>query len=131
MSNSIRQFVTAEIEDMLCDYFDLIYTQDMGLFDRVFHPGAVLYSAQDGEVVVRPRDVYREVMEGRQSPQEAAAPRLDEILLIDVLSPEMALAKVRLRLFGNTMVDYLNLLKTDGRWTVAAKLYHRAEPLHG
>ncbi|MFF3114761.1 nuclear transport factor 2 family protein [Kitasatospora sp. NPDC057904] len=126
MNDFRARFDSSGIEGLLKDYFDLLYTQDMDLFERVFHPDSVLYSAQDGEVVVRPRAAYRAVMEGRQSPTEAGAPRHDEILLIDVLSPEMALVKVRLRLFGNTMEDYLNLLKVGERWTVAAKLYHRA-----
>ncbi|WP_433654713.1 nuclear transport factor 2 family protein [Nocardia sp. CA-128927] len=115
------------IEELLHDYFDLLYTQDMGLFDRVFHPAAVLYSAQDGVVVVRPREEYRALMQSRQSPQQNNAPRDDFVLGIDMLSPEMAMAKVRLRLNDNIMVDFLNLLLVEGRWMIVAKLYHRAE----
>lgn len=127
MAAPSEQMTTTGIDVMLRDYFELLYSQDMTLFDQVFHPDAVLYSAQDGQVVVRPRAEYRTIMEGRCSPQEVNAPRHDEILMIDVLSPEMALVKVRLRLYDNVMVDYLNLLRVEDRWTIAAKLYHRAE----
>ena len=54
--------------------------------------------------------------------------RHDTILMLDVLSDEMALAKVQLRLFDNIMVDYLNLMKVQGRWTVVAKHFWRKGP---
>lgn len=120
---------SAAIEEMLQDYFDVLYTQNMDLFDRVFHPSAVLYSAQDGVVVVRPREEYRELMRARRSPEQNRAPRNDAVLTIDTLSPEMAMAKVRLRLNDNIMVDYLNLLLVEGRWMIVAKLYHREETI--
>ncbi len=121
--------VTEEIQLMLKDYFDVIYTQELTKFDQVFHPGSVLYSSQEGNVVVRPIAEYREIVKGRKSPKELGSPRHDEVLMIDVLSDEIAFAKVRLRLNENIMVDYLNLLKVDGKWTIAAKFYHRAETI--
>ncbi|MEO6918737.1 MAG: nuclear transport factor 2 family protein [Collimonas sp.] len=114
-----------EIQSMLKDYFDVLQTQDLDKFDQVFHPGSVLYSAQDGAVTVRPFKEYRSIVQGREAPQAGGFPRLDEILMVDIMSPEMAMVKVRLRLFDNIMADYLNLLKVDGRWTIVAKLFHR------
>ena len=35
------------------------------------------------------------------------------------------MAKVQLRLFDNIMVDHLNLMKVDGRWTIMAKHFSR------
>jgi hypothetical protein len=46
--------------------------------------------------------------------------------MVDLLSPTMAVAKVRLRLFDNIMEDHLNLMKHEGRWMVYAKHYYRA-----
>ena len=114
-----------EIKGMLKDYFNVLQSQDLALFDRVFHSGSVLYSAQDGVVVVRPIAEYREVVKGRKSPEEGGFPRKDEVLQMDIMSPEMAFVKVRLRLFDNIMVDYLNLLKVEGRWMIVAKLFHK------
>jgi hypothetical protein len=78
--------------------------------------------------VVRPYKVYRDMVQGRASPESVKAPRHDTILMLDVLSDEMALAKVQLRLFDNIMVDYLNLMKVQGRWTVVAKHFWRKGP---
>lgn len=127
MTSISAKAITAGIDELLQDYFDLLYTQDMSLFDRVFHPSAVLYSAQDRFIVVRPREEYRELMRARRSPEQNGSPRDDTVLRIDTLSPEMAVAKVRLRLNDNIMVDYLNLLLVDGLWMIVAKLYHRED----
>jgi hypothetical protein len=69
---------------------------------------------------------YREIVRQRQSPQSKGAPRQEEVLMVDLLSPTMAVAKVRLRLFDNIMEDHLNLMKHEGRWMVYAKHYYRA-----
>ena len=119
--------VVDEIKSMLQNYFDVLQTQEMVKFDKVFYPKCVLYSAQDGVIVARTFDEYRAMVQGRKSPQSLGSPRSDEVLMIDVISTEMALAKVRLRLFDNIMVDYLNLMKIDGQWMVVAKHFHRAE----
>ena len=73
----------AGIDTLLTDYFELMYAQDMGLFDRVFHPDSTLYSAQGGAgLSIRPREVYREQMMTRQSPQELGETRRDEVLMV-------------------------------------------------
>ncbi|HZH43125.1 MAG TPA: nuclear transport factor 2 family protein [Lysobacter sp.] len=115
-----------EIRAFLGDYFEVLQTQDMELFDRVFHKDCVLYSQQDGNLVVRPYAAYREIVQGRQSPASKGALRQEEVLLVDLLSPTMVVVKVRLRLFDNIMEDHLNLMKHEGRWMVYAKHFHRA-----
>ncbi len=114
-----------EIQKFLSSYFDVLQSQDLSLFDRVFHRDCMLYSQQDGATVVRPLSEYRKMVEGRDSPESGDFPRRDEVLMIDVLAPDMALAKVRLRLFDNVMIDYLNLMKVDGQWQIVSKLFYR------
>lgn len=118
-----------EVRGFLAGYFEVLQTQDMALFDQVFHPGCVLYSQQDGQLTVRPFAAYREMVSQRQSPASQGSPRQEEVLLIDVLSPTMVTAKVRLRLFNNTMEDHLNLMKHEGQWRVYAKHFTRAASL--
>lgn len=115
-----------EINEFLRVYFDVLQTQDMEVFDRVFHRDCVLYSQQDGVLVVRPFEVYRKMVEWRQSPAAGGYPRDEQVLMIDVLSPSMAMAKVRLRLFDNIMEDHLNLMKHEGQWMIYAKHFYRA-----
>lgn len=120
--------VTDEIRSFLNDYFDVLQNQNMSLFDKVFHTDCVLYSTQEGQTVVRPYKAYRDMVQGRASPESVKAPRQDTILMLDVLSDEMALAKVQLRLFDNIMVDYLNLMKVNGQWVIVAKHFWRKGP---
>jgi hypothetical protein len=116
----------AGIDTLLTNYFELMYSQDMGLFDRVFHPDSTLYSAQGGAgLSIRPREVYREQMMGRQSPKELGEARRDVVLMVDEISPTLALAKVQLQMFGGVMQDYLNLVALDGQWWVMAKMWER------
>ena len=113
------------IEAMLADYFDVMYTQDMEKFDRVFHTNVVLYSAQTGELNRRPYDVYREAVVNRDSPQSKGEVRKDAILLIDEISDTAAMAKVQLQMFGGVMQDYLTLIHIDGRWQIISKIWER------
>jgi hypothetical protein len=113
------------IEAMLSDYFDVMHTQDMEKFDRVFHTNVVLYSAQTGELNRRPYDVYRDAVVNRESPQSKGEVRKDEILLIDEISDTAAMAKVQLQMFGGVMQDYLTLIHIDGRWQIISKIWER------
>lgn len=112
-----------EIRSFLIDYFDALHTQDLSTFDRVFHPGATLYSQQDGVTVIRPLPEYRAIVAGRASPASVRQPRDETVLMIDMLSDCMALAKVRLRLFDNLMEDHLNMIRTDAGWSIIAKTF--------
>lgn len=110
---------------LLDNYFDVIHEQDLNLFDQVFHKDCCLYSAQTGELVLRPFALYREQVSGRKSPKELGNPRKDEILSVDMISPTMASAKVQLQMFDGIMQDYLNLVKIEGKWWIVAKLYEQ------
>ena len=111
------------IQTLLDNYFELIHTQDMSLYNKVFHKDSNLYSSENDEIVIRSADLYRSQMEARTSPQDSGNARRDVVLLVDQMSPEVAFAKVQLEMFGGVMQDYLNLLRVDGAWFVISKLY--------
>jgi len=113
------------ILSLIDDYFEVMHAQDMELFDRVFHPSCCLYSAQGGELVLRPYAVYREQVANRQSPKELGNARRDQVLMIDQISDTLALVRVQLEMFGGVMQDYLNIVYLDGKWVVMAKMYER------
>jgi Putative lumazine-binding len=72
-------------------YFDLMYDCDVTKFDQVFHSTAQLHGMRDGALVVWPAATYRDILEKRHSPKTAGAPREEQILMIDVASPDQAL----------------------------------------
>jgi hypothetical protein len=124
---AFMDFSTADpgIRSLIADYFDVMHFQNMELFDRVFHPSCALYSAQGGELSLRPYAVYREQVATRQSPAELGNARRDEVLAFDQVSPTLAWVKPQLEMFGGVMQDYLNLVYLDGQWWVMAKMWEK------
>jgi hypothetical protein len=121
--------ITNELTDFLKDYFETLQSQDLVLFDKVFNSSCVLYSQQDDITVVRPFSEYRNIVKGRKSPREGNYPHEDQVLMLDVLSPTMAVIKVRLRLFNNIMEDHLNVMKTESGWQIFAKHFYRIDTI--
>ena len=113
------------IKKLIADYFEVLHFQDMQLFDKVFHKDCVLYSAQGGELSIRPYAIYREAVANRKSPAELGNRRNDQVLMFDQISPTLALVKPQLEMFGGVMQDYLNLSFLDGQWWVMAKMWER------
>ena len=113
------------IKQLITNYFEVLHFQDMQLFDKVFHKDCVLYSAQGGELSIRPYAVYREAVANRQSPAELGNARRDEVLMFDQISPTLALVKPQLEMFGGIMQDYLNIVFLDGQWWVMAKMWEK------
>lgn len=117
--------IDAGIKKLLDDYFDVMHFQDMVLFDAVFHKDCTLYSAQSGELSLRPYKQYREMVTNRQSPSELGEARADAVLLVDQISPTLAVVKPQLQMFGGVMQDYLNIVFLDGQWWIMAKMWEK------
>jgi hypothetical protein len=114
-----------KIIQLLDNYFDVMHHQDMELFDRVFHKNCTLYSAQGGELSLRPYEVYREQVLNRESPAALGNNRDDRVLLFDQISETLAVVKPQLEMFGGVMQDYLNIVYLDGQWWVMAKMWEK------
>jgi hypothetical protein len=113
------------IKKLMDNYFDVMHFQAMDLFDKVFHKDCVLYSAQGGELSIRPYAIYREAVANRKSPNALGESRSETVLMIDQVSPTLALVKPQLTMFGGLMQDYLNLVFFDGQWWIMAKMWER------
>jgi hypothetical protein len=59
----------------------------------------------------------------RPSPKSKNQARHDEILQIDIAGPTTAFVKVKCALPPRFFTDYLCLLKVEGRWQVAQKVF--------
>lgn len=117
------------IQSTLQTYFDVMYDCDMAKFDDVFHPACSLFTAGGASLVVRPFAAYREEMKARTPPRSLGQSRaLETIAKIDMLSPDIALAQVRVQIHDKLFADNLNLVRVGGRWMVVAKIYHHLGP---
>jgi hypothetical protein len=105
-------------------YFETMFDADLERFDRLFAPSATLHGLRDGVLRIVPAADYRRLLAATPSPKAKAAPRQQEILLVDFAAPEQALVKVRVRIDQTLYVDYLSFHRVSGAWRVTAKSFH-------
>ncbi len=108
-------------------YFDALYTSDAAELAEVMHPAAIYASAGEQPLLIRTMDEYLPIVAARESPASRGEPRRDRIDLIDFAGDETALAKVRCAIGNRDFVDYLSLVRADGRWRIIAKVFHFTE----
>ena len=107
-------------------YFDLMYDADDSRFFQVFHAVCQVHGLRDGELSAWPAAEFREMMRGRPSPAVMRSPRDQEILSIEHTAPDMAAAKVCVRIGQTGFVDHLIFHRIDKRWLVTSKAFHIA-----
>ncbi len=120
----MRTGTIATVESAIQRYFDLMYDCEIDGFDEVFHPTAQLHGVMAGALTVWPAAAYREILAQRRSPKELQARRQEEILLLDTVGQDQALAKVRVRINDKLFADHLCFLRVDGHWRVTSKTFH-------
>lgn len=115
---------TAEIQQLLTQYFDGLHYGDVDLLGRVFHPRAVYACATDGSLTHLDMATYLGMVAGRESPAARDEPRTDAVRSIDFAGPVTALAQVECSVGPRHFTDLLNLVYLDGRWQIIAKVFH-------
>jgi hypothetical protein len=111
------------IEEVVQTYLDGLYEGDTGKLAQVFHPTSALTYDGEGELKIMPRDAWLDAVRNRPSPKAQGLTRHDEILHIDQAGPTTAFVKVKCAIPPRFFTDYLSLLKIDGRWQVAQKIF--------
>ena len=114
----------AEIVRVLDDYFDGLHHSDTTLLRRVFHPAAQYACATDGSLLLRTMDEYFPIVDARPSPASRGEARRDRIVSIELAGPVTAFAHVECSIAPKAFVDFLTLVKLDGRWQILAKVFH-------
>ncbi|MGO9049670.1 MAG: nuclear transport factor 2 family protein [Xanthobacteraceae bacterium] len=105
-------------------YFDLMYDADDNQFLEVFHGACLVHGLRDGKLTAWSASEFRDVMRGRPSPAAMKSPRDQEILSVERTAPELAAAKVRVRIGQTCFVDHLIFHRIDGKWLVTSKAFH-------
>jgi hypothetical protein len=114
---------SVQIEATVKTYLDGLHEGNAEKLASVFHPTSRLTYEEGGKLTVLPRDQWLEVVRSRPSPKARGLSRHDEILQIDQASPTMAFVKVKCAIPPRFFTDYLSLLKIDGKWQVAQKVF--------
>lgn len=108
-------------------YFDLMYDGNDNQFVKVFHAACLVQGMRDGKVTTWSALEFRDVIRGRPSPAAMQSPREQEILSIEHAVPDLASAKVRVRIGQTCFIDYLIFHRIDGDWLITSKAFHIAQ----
>ena len=113
----------AAIEQTIQTYFDGLYEGDADKLASVFHPSSALTFEQGGQLTVLPLAQWLQSVRERPAPKAKGLARDDAILQIDQSGPTTAFVKVKCQIPPRYFHDYLNLIKSDGKWVIVQKIY--------
>jgi len=117
----------ADIGVVLRDYFDALYVCDVAKLQRVFHPKAIYATADEIPLLHRTMQEYIPVVAARQSPASRGESRKDHIDMIELAGENTPMARVRCSIGPRDFVDFLTLIRTDGRWQIMSKIFQIIE----
>jgi hypothetical protein len=107
-------------------YFDLMYDADDDRFPEVFHRACLIHGIREGKFTAWSASEFRDVMRSGPSPRALKSPREQDILSIERIAPDLAAAKVRVRIGQIGFVDSLIFHRIDDKWLVTSKAFHVA-----
>lgn len=111
-----------EVHDVLDVYFTSIFQGDVARLGTTFHPRAILSGEVKGQPYYKTVDEYLEVVKNRKSPQDLGETFGMKVLSVEILGP-IAFAKAHCPMLGYNYIDFLSLVRLDGRWVIAAKIF--------
>jgi hypothetical protein len=82
-----------------------------------------LAHVNDGKLIIVPRDEWFKAVNSRPKPKDSGMSRHDEVLSVDILDDRTAFVKLKCALPPKYFTDLLSLLKIDGRWQIAQKVF--------
>ena len=116
-----------EVEAVLQDYFDSLYTCNVETLSRVFHPLAIYATADESPTLIRHMRDYFEVVAAREPGASRGETRKDSIDAIDFAGDKTAFARVRCRIGQRDFIDFLTLIRDHDRWQIISKVFHFTE----
>lgn len=115
-SNTSSDFTA--IEAILQGYFDGLYHGDVTKLTSIFHSDAWLKAPG----VRRSLSQWLANVATRTTPAKLNKPFAFKVLSIDVVQ-DQAMAKIHCPLFDFNYIDFLGLLKENGKWKIVTKMY--------
>ncbi|UTW10932.1 nuclear transport factor 2 family protein [Marinobacterium rhizophilum] len=100
------------------DYFDGLHYGEVSKLRAIFHPDAFLKAPG----LRRSLDQWLDAVASRPVPDQQGRPYDFKLLSIEIIK-DQAMVKLECPLFEHFYVDFLGLLKENGRWLVVNKMY--------
>jgi len=121
---SARWADEAAIRQTVQYYFDGGKNRDSLTLRKAFHPEARMLFAREGKLVVVPIGEYiTRVGSESLKPGEVDSTER-KVVSVDVVG-DAAVAKLELKRSNAVLIDYMSLLKVDGRWLIVNKIFTR------
>lgn len=114
----------AGVRAALQHYLNGHATGDPEEFRKAFHPDARMTFVREGKITITPISEYIARASGKPPADEAKRAR--RITSIEVTG-NAAVGRIELDYPATFFVDYMSLLKENGRWVIIGKSFH-AEP---
>lgn len=119
--DQIKNSELNEIIGVVTNYTEGCKKGDTSMMRKAFDKGAVMYGYLNGQL-------YDGSIENLYAAVDAMGADENTITHIDILNVEGSVATVRVTLenwHGLAFTDYHSLLKIDGEWKIAAKVFHQ------
>ncbi len=116
-----------DVAEVLEFYFSGLEFADSKRLATVFRPQAQYVCVTDGTLLYRDMATYFAVVDGRVSPAALGEERRDEIVSIELAGPVSARADLRCSIGTRDFIDFLTLIKLDGRWQIVSRVFHYTE----
>ncbi len=111
-----------EIETVVSEYFNGIYSGNSEQLESVFYPEALLFGDIMGSPYFKTAKQYIEGVRNRKSPKELVELFKMEILSLEIIGNN-AMVKAQLPMLGYNYIDLLSLSKINGDWKIVNKLF--------
>ena len=100
------------------NYFDGLHHADLSKLRGIFHADAYLKAPG----LRLSLEQWLDAVGNRPVPKNQGQPYKFKLLSIEIIK-DQAMVKLECPLFDHFYVDYLGLLKEDGRWLIVNKMY--------
>ena len=113
---SVNEFES--VNAIVQDYFDGLHYGDVAKLRAIFHADAFLKASGSR----RSLEQWLSDVANRQVPSQQGRSYEFKLLSIEVIK-DQAMVKLKCPLFEHCYIDFLGLLKEDGRWKIVTKMY--------
>lgn len=118
---SAQESEEAAVRAAIEHYFQGHATGQGEHYRKVFHPDSKLFFIRDGKVTQWTAEEYISRASGKPAPDEAQRKR--RIDSVDIAG-DAAFVKLTLDYPTVVFIDYMSMLKIDGKWMIVNKTFH-------
>lgn len=114
-------FGASEFESVMTlvqDYFDGLHYGDVSKLRAIFHPDVFLKAPG----LRRSLEQWLDVVASRPEPDKQGLPYNFKLLSLEIIK-DQAVVKLECPLFEHAYIDFLGLLKENGRWLIVNKMF--------